>query len=145
MISLFFLLYSFEYNSLLNTCLQIWWHSVRVSQLFVLTVCCDWLISVANQAGTNSSAQPLLNAAKTLAASKKNGGRPVDTSPSQGYNRSGYSPHTPFNTIYPKVPHLYRQDISSLHAGYFRSTSRIIHICTQDISFSHTSYCTLTN
>ncbi|XP_071543162.1 calcium-activated potassium channel slowpoke isoform X18 [Panulirus ornatus] len=42
---------------------------------------------VANQ---NSSGQPLVNAAKTLAAVKKNGGRPADalTSPSQGYNRS---------------------------------------------------------
>ncbi|XP_071543175.1 calcium-activated potassium channel slowpoke isoform X30 [Panulirus ornatus] len=41
---------------------------------------------VANQ---NSSGQPLVNAAKTLAAVKKNGGRPADalTSPSQGYNR----------------------------------------------------------
>ncbi|XP_071543195.1 calcium-activated potassium channel slowpoke isoform X47 [Panulirus ornatus] len=42
---------------------------------------------IANQ---NSSGQPLVNAAKTLAAVKKNGGRPADalTSPSQGYNRS---------------------------------------------------------
>ncbi|XP_042209876.1 calcium-activated potassium channel slowpoke-like isoform X17 [Homarus americanus] len=42
---------------------------------------------VANQ---NSSGQPLVNAAKTLATAKKNGGRPADalTSPSQGYNRS---------------------------------------------------------
>nr|XP_053652337.1 calcium-activated potassium channel slowpoke-like isoform X18 [Cherax quadricarinatus] len=42
---------------------------------------------VANQ---NSSGQPLVNAAKTLTAAKKNGGRPTDalTSPSQGYNRS---------------------------------------------------------
>nr|QNT38217.1 KCa [Astacus leptodactylus] len=42
---------------------------------------------IANQ---NSSGQPLVNAAKTLAAAKKNGGRPADalTSPSQGYNRS---------------------------------------------------------
>nr|ADJ95776.1 large conductance calcium-activated potassium channel splice variant L37 [Panulirus interruptus] len=41
---------------------------------------------IANQ---NSSGQPLVNAAKTLAAVKKNGGRPADalTSPSQGYNR----------------------------------------------------------
>ncbi|XP_071543170.1 calcium-activated potassium channel slowpoke isoform X25 [Panulirus ornatus] len=43
--------------------------------------------TIANQ---NSSGQPLVNAAKTLAAVKKNGGRPADalTSPSQGYNRS---------------------------------------------------------
>lgn len=43
--------------------------------------------TVANQ---NSSGQPLVNAAKTLAAAKKNGGRAPDalTSPSQGYNRS---------------------------------------------------------
>ncbi|XP_042209863.1 calcium-activated potassium channel slowpoke-like isoform X4 [Homarus americanus] len=42
---------------------------------------------LANQ---NSSGQPLVNAAKTLATAKKNGGRPADalTSPSQGYNRS---------------------------------------------------------
>nr|XP_053652336.1 calcium-activated potassium channel slowpoke-like isoform X17 [Cherax quadricarinatus] len=42
---------------------------------------------IANQ---NSSGQPLVNAAKTLTAAKKNGGRPTDalTSPSQGYNRS---------------------------------------------------------
>ncbi|XP_071543171.1 calcium-activated potassium channel slowpoke isoform X26 [Panulirus ornatus] len=42
--------------------------------------------TIANQ---NSSGQPLVNAAKTLAAVKKNGGRPADalTSPSQGYNR----------------------------------------------------------
>ncbi|XP_042209877.1 calcium-activated potassium channel slowpoke-like isoform X18 [Homarus americanus] len=41
---------------------------------------------LANQ---NSSGQPLVNAAKTLATAKKNGGRPADalTSPSQGYNR----------------------------------------------------------
>nr|XP_045616690.1 calcium-activated potassium channel slowpoke-like isoform X29 [Procambarus clarkii] len=43
-----------------------------------------------NFANQNSSGQPLVNAAKTLAAAKKNGGRPADalTSPSQGYNRS---------------------------------------------------------
>ncbi|XP_071543185.1 calcium-activated potassium channel slowpoke isoform X39 [Panulirus ornatus] len=43
-----------------------------------------------NFANQNSSGQPLVNAAKTLAAVKKNGGRPADalTSPSQGYNRS---------------------------------------------------------
>nr|XP_053652333.1 calcium-activated potassium channel slowpoke-like isoform X14 [Cherax quadricarinatus] len=43
--------------------------------------------TIANQ---NSSGQPLVNAAKTLTAAKKNGGRPTDalTSPSQGYNRS---------------------------------------------------------
>ncbi|XP_042209884.1 calcium-activated potassium channel slowpoke-like isoform X25 [Homarus americanus] len=43
--------------------------------------------TIANQ---NSSGQPLVNAAKTLATAKKNGGRPADalTSPSQGYNRS---------------------------------------------------------
>ncbi|XP_050725777.1 calcium-activated potassium channel slowpoke-like isoform X5 [Eriocheir sinensis] len=42
---------------------------------------------IANQ---NSSGQPLVNAAKTLAAAKKNGGRAPDalTSPTQGYNRS---------------------------------------------------------
>ncbi|XP_071543179.1 calcium-activated potassium channel slowpoke isoform X33 [Panulirus ornatus] len=42
-----------------------------------------------NFANQNSSGQPLVNAAKTLAAVKKNGGRPADalTSPSQGYNR----------------------------------------------------------
>lgn len=41
----------------------------------------------ANQ--NSSSGQPLVNAAKTLATAKKNGGRPTDalTSPSQGYNR----------------------------------------------------------
>ncbi|KAF2350312.1 hypothetical protein FHG87_018932 [Trinorchestia longiramus] len=43
-------------------------------------------LSVASQPVSNSSTQPLLNAAKTL-ASKKNGGRAVDTSPNQGYNR----------------------------------------------------------
>nr|XP_053652348.1 calcium-activated potassium channel slowpoke-like isoform X28 [Cherax quadricarinatus] len=43
-----------------------------------------------NFANQNSSGQPLVNAAKTLTAAKKNGGRPTDalTSPSQGYNRS---------------------------------------------------------
>ncbi|XP_047741352.1 calcium-activated potassium channel slowpoke [Hyalella azteca] len=41
---------------------------------------------LAHQPTSNSSTQPLLNAAKTL-ASKKNGGRAVDASPSQGYNR----------------------------------------------------------
>ncbi|XP_042209886.1 calcium-activated potassium channel slowpoke-like isoform X27 [Homarus americanus] len=43
-----------------------------------------------NFANQNSSGQPLVNAAKTLATAKKNGGRPADalTSPSQGYNRS---------------------------------------------------------
>ncbi|XP_042866081.1 calcium-activated potassium channel slowpoke-like isoform X5 [Penaeus japonicus] len=51
----------------------------------------------ANQ--NSSSGQPLVNAAKTLATAKKNGGRPTDalTSPSQGYNRlteeSTYSYH----------------------------------------------------
>ncbi|XP_066946449.1 calcium-activated potassium channel slowpoke isoform X33 [Macrobrachium rosenbergii] len=37
-----------------------------------------------------NSGQPLVNAAKTLTAAKKNGGRPTEalTSPSQGYNRS---------------------------------------------------------
>ncbi|XP_076054675.1 calcium-activated potassium channel slo isoform X2 [Oratosquilla oratoria] len=37
----------------------------------------------------NQNSQPLVNAAKTLATTKKNGGRPTDpvTSPSQGYNR----------------------------------------------------------
>ncbi|XP_042209887.1 calcium-activated potassium channel slowpoke-like isoform X28 [Homarus americanus] len=42
-----------------------------------------------NFANQNSSGQPLVNAAKTLATAKKNGGRPADalTSPSQGYNR----------------------------------------------------------
>ncbi|XP_068249483.1 calcium-activated potassium channel slowpoke isoform X44 [Palaemon carinicauda] len=41
---------------------------------------------IANQ----NSQQPLVNAAKTLTAAKKNGGRPTEalTSPSQGYNRS---------------------------------------------------------
>ncbi|XP_066946457.1 calcium-activated potassium channel slowpoke isoform X40 [Macrobrachium rosenbergii] len=41
---------------------------------------------IANQ----NSGQPLVNAAKTLTAAKKNGGRPTEalTSPSQGYNRS---------------------------------------------------------
>ncbi|XP_066946433.1 calcium-activated potassium channel slowpoke isoform X19 [Macrobrachium rosenbergii] len=40
---------------------------------------------IANQ----NSGQPLVNAAKTLTAAKKNGGRPTEalTSPSQGYNR----------------------------------------------------------
>ncbi|XP_047501589.1 calcium-activated potassium channel slowpoke-like isoform X4 [Penaeus chinensis] len=52
---------------------------------------------IANQ--NSSSGQPLVNAAKTLATAKKNGGRPTDalTSPSQGYNRlteeSTYSYH----------------------------------------------------
>ncbi|XP_050725774.1 calcium-activated potassium channel slowpoke-like isoform X2 [Eriocheir sinensis] len=43
-----------------------------------------------NFANQNSSGQPLVNAAKTLAAAKKNGGRAPDalTSPTQGYNRS---------------------------------------------------------
>ncbi|XP_068249479.1 calcium-activated potassium channel slowpoke isoform X40 [Palaemon carinicauda] len=42
-----------------------------------------------NFANQNSQ-QPLVNAAKTLTAAKKNGGRPTEalTSPSQGYNRS---------------------------------------------------------
>ncbi|KAK4296386.1 hypothetical protein Pmani_031116 [Petrolisthes manimaculis] len=45
-------------------------------------------LPIANQ--NSSGGQPLVNAAKTLATAKKNGGRPGDplTSPSQGFNRS---------------------------------------------------------
>ncbi|XP_042209885.1 calcium-activated potassium channel slowpoke-like isoform X26 [Homarus americanus] len=51
---------------------------------------CDKIPVRDGLANQNSSGQPLVNAAKTLATAKKNGGRPADalTSPSQGYNRS---------------------------------------------------------
>lgn len=60
----------------------------NIEEILLTCICVTYklYLTVANQNTSNSGAQPLLNAAKTLAA-KKNGGRPADTSPSQGYNR----------------------------------------------------------